>query len=51
MYKRQITGFKMAEMMADLHISGMPSVSRRGWFQKPPVKDFKTLRDFLDRSV
>jgi len=46
-----IMGFKMAEMMADLHISGMPSVSRRGWFQKPPVKDFKTLRDFLDRSV
>jgi len=46
-----VTGFKMAEMMADLHrLSGIPSVSRRGFFQFPPEKDYKTLRASLGRS-
>ncbi len=44
------TGFKMAEMMADLRSAGIPTVSRRGWFEKPPREEFNTLRDFLGRS-
>ena len=43
-----VTGFKMAEMMADLQRAGVPIVSRRGWFQKPPEKDFSLLRNFLE---
>ena len=45
-----ITGFKMAEMMADLHkLAGIPSVSRLGFFQFPPRRDLQTLRTFLGR--
>lgn len=46
-----VTGFKMAEMMADLRAAGVPTVSRRGWFEKPPQQDFAALRKFLGRSV
>ena len=46
-----VTGFKMAEMMAELHAAGIPTVSRRGWFEKPPKQDFAMLRRFLGRSV
>ena len=46
-----VTGFKMAEMMADLRKLGVPTVSRRGWFEKPPVQDFETLRRFMERPV
>ena len=46
-----VTGFKMAEMMADLRAAGVPTVSRRGWFEKPPKDDFATLRSFMGRSV
>ena len=44
-----VTGFKMAEMMADLRAAGVPTVSRKGWFEKPPEKDFAQLRSFLGR--
>jgi len=44
------TGFKMAEMMADVRkLAGIPPVSRIGYFQSPPKQDFETLRRFLDR--
>ena len=44
-----LTGFKMAEMMADLHKAGVPTVSRRGYFEKPPVDQFNLLRDTLHK--
>ena len=45
-----ITGFKMAEMMADLcTLAGLPPVSRRGYFQFPPQQDMERLRKFLNR--
>jgi allantoin racemase len=46
-----VTGFKMAEMMAELHAAGVPTISRRGWFEKPPAEDFAALRNFLGRPV
>lgn len=46
-----VTGFKMAEMMADLHRLGVPTVSRRGFFEKPPRRDMETLRNFLGRPL
>ena len=45
-----VTGFKMAEMMADMKASGIPTISRKGWFEKPPASDFSILRKFLGRS-
>ena len=45
-----LSGFKMAEMMADLKQAGLPIVSRRGWFEKPPDDDMQTLRKFLGRD-
>jgi allantoin racemase len=44
-----VTGFKMAEMMADMHKAGVPIISRRGFFEKPPVDQFNLLRDFLGK--
>ena len=46
-----LTGFKMAEMMADLRKHGVPTVSRRGYFEKPPVSDVQTLRKFMGRKM
>lgn len=46
-----VTGFKMAEMLADLHRAGVPTVSRRGFFEKPPREDMVTLRNFLERPL
>ena len=46
-----VTGFKMAEMMADLRRYGIPTVSRRGFFEKPPQDDMETLRNFLERPL
>lgn len=46
-----IAGFKLAEMMGDLHAAGIPTVSRKGWFEKPPAEDFVTLRNFLGRPI
>lgn len=46
-----ITGFKMAEMMADLYRAGLPVVSRRGFFEKPPEGDMRTLRGYLNRPL
>ena len=45
-----VTGFKMAEMMADMRAAGVPTVSRRGWFEKPPKADMRTLRTFMGRE-
>ena len=45
------TGFKMAEMMADLRAAGIPTVSRRGFFEKPPTPDLEALRRFQGRPV
>lgn len=40
-----VTGFKMAEMMADVHrLTGLPAASRLGYFQHPPEGDFRALR-------
>ena len=47
----RVTGFKIAEMMADMHAAGIPAVSRRGWFEKPPEQDFHKLRSFLNRPT
>jgi allantoin racemase len=45
-----LTGFKMAEMMADLRSqAGLPPVSRKGFFQFPPRKDLEILRKSLGR--
>ena len=45
-----VTGFKMAEMMADITgLTTIPPVSRTGFFQSPPQKDFDALRGFLGR--
>ena len=46
-----MTGFKMAEMMAELRAAGVPTISRRGYFEKFPQKDYATLRSFMGRSV
>jgi hypothetical protein len=46
-----VTGFKIAEMMADMHAAGIPAVSRRGWFEKPPEQDFHKLRSVLNRPT
>ena len=46
-----VTGFKMAEMMADLKAAGVPTVSRSGWFEKPPKDDFNKLRSFMRRGI
>jgi allantoin racemase len=47
-----VTGFKMAEMMADLQkLANIPPVSRRGFFQFPLKSDFETLRNFLNRPI
>jgi Asp/Glu/hydantoin racemase len=46
-----VTGFKMAEMLADLHRAGISTVSRRGFFEKPPHEDMATLRNFLGRPL
>ena len=46
-----VTGFKMAEMMADINrLTAMPPVSRAGFFQLPPEKDYSTLRRFLKKE-
>jgi allantoin racemase len=44
-----MTGFKMAEMMVDLRRAGVPIISRRGFFEKPPVDQFNLLRDTLGK--
>ena len=45
-----VTGFKMAEMMADMvKTAGIPPVSRTGFFQFPPANNFESLRKFLNR--
>ena len=46
-----VTGFKMAEMMADMQkLADVPPVSRVGFFQFPPAADLKTLRQFHGRN-
>ncbi|MCD4670138.1 MAG: hypothetical protein K8S14_06810 [Actinomycetia bacterium] len=46
-----ITGFKLAEMMADLQKkANISPVSRIGFFKSPPSKDFNMLRKFLENN-
>jgi Asp/Glu/hydantoin racemase len=46
-----VTGFKMAEMMADIcKLTDLPPVSRTGFFQFPPQEDYEVLRTFLRKS-
>lgn len=46
-----ITGFKLAEMMADLQKkANISPVSRIGFFKSPPSKDFNVLRKFLENN-
>lgn len=46
-----IIGFKLAEMMVDLQKKAhIHPVSRRGFFQFPPSKDFHSLRKFLGKE-
>lgn len=40
-----LPGFKLAEMMASFHKSGLPPVSRLGVFNQPPLDHLKILRD------
>jgi len=47
-----VTGFKMAEMMADFQqLANIPPASRTGFFRFPPRDDVETLRKFLDRPT
>ena len=47
-----ITGFKMAEMMADVQrLGNIPPVSRAGFFCSPPRGDYETLRKYLDKPL
>jgi allantoin racemase len=46
-----LTGFKMAEMMADIQASGFPIVSRKGFFERPPCEDYERLRTFLGKPI
>jgi len=47
-----VTGFKLAEMMADLQaLANIPPASRTGFFQFAPQTDLQTLRQFLNRSA
>ena len=47
-----VPGFKMAEMMADMcSCTGMPPVSRAGFFQHPPQNFYETLRRHLGKPV
>jgi Asp/Glu/hydantoin racemase len=46
-----ITGFKMAEMMAELRAAGFPTISRKGFFEKPPRPDYEHLRSFLGKPL
>ncbi|MCK4323232.1 MAG: hypothetical protein KAW89_01780 [Armatimonadetes bacterium] len=47
-----VTGFKMAEMMADFQqLANIPPASRTGFFRLPPRDDIETLRKFLDRPT
>jgi allantoin racemase len=47
-----VPGFKMAEMMADMcQSTGMPPVSRTGFFQHPPVEFYTKLRRHLNKPV
>jgi hypothetical protein len=47
-----IAGFKLAEMRAELFRMGaMPSVSRAGYFTRPPQEDYKTLRRSQKRAA
>ena len=45
-----MTGFKMAEMMAEYRAAGFPIISRKGFFEQPPQPDYVTLRTFLGKS-
>ena len=46
-----VAGFKLAEMLADMRAAGLPIISRRGYFERPPWPDYETLRTFLGKPL
>jgi allantoin racemase len=46
-----LAGFKLAEMWADLARAGVPPVSRRGFFQRPPADEYGRLRRFVGKDA
>jgi allantoin racemase len=46
-----LAGFKQAEMWADLARAGLPPVSRRGLFQRPPAADYAELRRAVGKDA
>jgi allantoin racemase len=45
-----LAGFKLAEMWVDLARAGLPPVSRRGFFQRPPANEYERLRRFIGKD-
>ncbi|MBV9325483.1 MAG: hypothetical protein JO352_17050 [Chloroflexi bacterium] len=45
-----LAGFKHAEMWVDLVKAGMPAVSRRGFFERPPADEYARLRSALGKD-
>jgi allantoin racemase len=46
-----LAGFKQAEMWVDLVHAGLPPVSRRGFFQRPPATEYERLRRFIGKDA
>ena len=45
-----LAGFKHAEMWVDLVKAGMPAVSRRGFFERPPADEYARLRRAIGKD-
>jgi allantoin racemase len=46
-----LAGFKLAEMWVDLAKAGLPPVSRRGFFERPPAVEYERLRHFIGKDA
>jgi allantoin racemase len=46
-----LAGFKLAEMWADLARAGVPTVSRRGFFEQPPAEEYERLRQYIGKDA
>jgi allantoin racemase len=45
-----LAGFKQAEMWVDLVKAGVPPVSRRGFFERPPIDEYTRLRRAIGKD-
>ncbi len=45
-----VVGFKMSEMMVDMHRLGFPTISRAGLWKKQPREEFERLREFFTQN-